>query len=94
MRRAGIDEAPLARYRRLAADAKDGKLDAEAVALAISEIRTLLQKAEVEKTTLEGIEANKKDIVAAADARAAGLLALVCRQLDTQVTPQPNASGV
>lgn len=81
LRKAGVTQATVNRFRNLARKAKDGKLEPQAVSLAISEMRTLLEKAELEKQIAAGLAASDADLAAASDVRAAGILSIARRSL-------------
>jgi len=85
LNRAGVTRATVARFNNLSREATVGKLEPSAVSSAISELRTLLDKTQLEKEIATKMQDSQKQLAAASDARNGAMLGLLRRALNVHL---------
>jgi hypothetical protein len=81
LRKAGVTQSVVNKFNNLSKDAVAGKLEPAAVNSAISELRTLLDKTQLEKDIAADVKESQKQISDAADSRNSAVLAIVRRAI-------------
>jgi hypothetical protein len=84
--RAGVTGAVVNRFNALAKAAASGKLEAAGVGSAISELRGLLDKTQLEKEVSDGLVEARKQRATASDARDGAMLGLLRRALGVRAS--------